>query len=79
MGKKGIFLKNSIQLPFIWGKIGNILPVKQNLPLIRSLKASDNPQSRGFSASARAQQSQKLIFPDIKIHIVQNKGRTKRF
>ena len=79
MGEKSIFLKDGIQLPFIRGKIGNIFSVKKNLPLVRRFKTSDNPKGSGFAASAWTQQGQKLIFPDIKTHIVQNNGRTKRF
>ena len=79
MSEESILLKNSIQLPFVRRKIGNILAVKQNLPLIRRFKAAYDTQSGSLTASAGTQQSQKLIFPDIKTHVVQDGGGTKRF
>ena len=40
MGKQCVFLKYRIKLAFIWGKVGDILSVKNNFPVVRSLKSS---------------------------------------
>src|SRR5699024_4443490 len=62
MGKKGVFLENGIQLPLIRRKIGDILPIEDHLSRIRRFKSAENTQCGGFSAAARSQKGEKLIF-----------------
>ena len=54
MGKKRILLENSVNLPFVWGEVGDVLAVKDNFSGIRSFKTAYNAQGGGFSTSAGA-------------------------
>ena len=73
MRKKGIFLKNGIKLTLIGRAGGNIGSVKNNLSLIRMLKAADDTQRSRFAAAAGTKERQKFIFPYVQTHIVKNK------
>ena len=66
MGKRGVFWS------FVWRKGSDILAVKDDPALIGGLKAADEAQRRGLSASAGAEEREELILTDIEIQIVQD-------
>ena len=43
MRKERILLEDGVQLPFVRRKRGDVLSVKDDLPAVRLLKASDDP------------------------------------
>ena len=73
MGKQRVFLENGVQLTFVRGELCDVLPVKNNLSLIRGLKPADDAQRGGFPAAAGAEQGQKFILTDLEVHLVQNR------
>ena len=66
MREQGVFLKNGIELPFIWREFCDILTPKDKLPLIRRLEPADNAQRRRLPAAAGAEKRHKGILPDRK-------------
>ena len=72
MGEKCVFLKNSVQLPLVRRKFGDVFAVKEYASLVRIFESAQDPEGRGLAAAAGTQQSQKFIFPDIEVQVVQN-------
>ena len=74
MRKKRIFLEYGIQLALVCRKIGNILSIEEDAPLIRSLEAAEKTQGCGFAAAGRPEKRKKLILSYIKIQFIQHKA-----
>ena len=70
VGKKGVFLEYGIDLPLVWGQMGDILSLKQHLAGIRRFKPAQNSERRRLAAAGRTEKSNEFAFSDIKIHIV---------
>jgi len=64
MGEKGVILEHHARVPPVGGKVRNIVAVEEDPPLRRMVKAGDHPKDGRFSASAGAQQGEKLPFAD---------------
>ena len=54
MRKQGIFLEHRVQLSLIWGKIRNVLPIKDHLTVVRLFKTAQNTEGCRFAATTGA-------------------------
>jgi hypothetical protein len=73
MGKKRVFLEYGVQLPFVGGKLGDVVPVKENVSVVGAFKSPKDTERGRFAASGRTQKGQKLVFTDVEIQFVQNR------
>ena len=65
MGKKCIFLEHSVQIPFVWGEICDVLSVEYNFSGIWIFKSSQDAQGGSLTAAAGPQKSEKFLVVDI--------------
>ncbi len=72
VGKKGVALKDGVDLPLVGRKIVDALSLKINITLIRIDEAPDNAQGRRLSTTGGAEQCDKLLVFHIEAHIVQH-------
>ena len=79
MRKQRIFLEYGIDLPLVWGQMGDILPLKQHLTGIRRFKAAQNSECRCLAAAGRTEQRDKLVFFDLEVKLIEHQLSVVRF
>ena len=79
MGEEGILLKNSVDVPFVGGHVVDFLAQKEDIALIRGLKAADEPEHGGLSAARGAQQGDKLVVIDVQVDVLEHRLPVKGF
>ena len=79
VGKEGILLKNSVDVPFVGGHVVDFLAQEEDFALIRGLKAADEPEHGGLSAARGAQQGDKLVVIDVQVDVLEHRLPVKGF
>ena len=70
--EQGILLEHRVDLPLLRRQLRDVLPVEQDAPLVRQLKAAYEAQCRRLATARRPQERQEFIFVNGQVQVLED-------